>query len=121
MARSQRAHPPSHPQALMRLHVTESAERDLLANAFYYETQRDGLGEYFAARMFAEIESLQKYAGIRASDRYGNRRLLTKVFPFAVFYRMTGDLVTIVGVFDCRRDPKATARRLQSRLKSSGG
>jgi len=42
----------------------------------------------------------------------GHHRLLSKRFPFAVYYRATGDEVTVFAVLDCRRNPSWTRAKL---------
>jgi hypothetical protein len=44
-------------------------------------------------------------------DRY--LRMLSKRFPFAVYYRLEGDTVRIYAVLDCRRDPDRTTAHLE--------
>ena len=40
-------------------------------------------------------------------------RLMSKRFPFAVFYTVRGETVFIRAVLDCRRDPAWIRERLQ--------
>lgn len=70
-----------------------------------------GLGDYFLDSVFADIESLQLYAGVH-SVHFGYHRLLTKRFPFAVYYRQEDQTVQVWAVLDCRRDPAVTISRL---------
>lgn len=39
------------------------------------------------------------------------RRSLVRRFPYAVFYRIDDDQVTVVAVYHCRRDPRDWQRR----------
>jgi len=39
--------------------------------------------------------------------------MVSKIFPFAVFYTKTGDEVTVYAVVDCRRDPAWIRQRLR--------
>lgn len=83
----------------MRITISEAAEQDLIDAYRFYERQSAGLGDYFV-----DIRSLHLYAGIHASH-FGYHRLLTRRFPFAVYYRAESDLVRVYAVLDCRRDP----------------
>ena len=70
-----------------------------------------GLGEYFIDTLFADIESLHLYAGIH-STHWGHHRLLTRRFPFAVYYQAAEEVVRVYAVLDCRRSPVSTRDRL---------
>lgn len=96
----------------MRIEILESALDDLRLGHAFYEQQRPGLGNYFLDSLSSDIESLLLSAGIHPLhfDRY--HRLLSKRFPFAVYYRLEGDTVRIYAVLDCRRDPDRTVERL---------
>lgn len=39
--------------------------------------------------------------------------MLSKRFPFVVYYRIEGEAIRIYAVLDCRRDPERTADRLE--------
>ena len=97
----------------VRIEILESAVEDLRLGHLFYEEQRPGLGNYFLDSLFSDIESLLITGGVHPIhfDRY--QRLLSKRFPFAVYYRKEGDTVRIYAVLDCRRDPETTADRLK--------
>jgi hypothetical protein len=96
----------------VRIEILESARDDLQLGHVFYEQQRPGLGNYFLDSLCSDIESLLITAGVHPVhfDRY--HRLLSKRFPFAVYYRMEDRIVRIYAVLDCRRDPQGTADRL---------
>ena len=48
----------------MNLRILPSAIEDLSDGFRFYETQLDGLGDYFLESLFSDIESLRLYAGI---------------------------------------------------------
>lgn len=97
----------------MRIEILESARDDLRLGHAFYEQQRPGLGNYFLDSLSSDIESLLLSAGMHPVhfDRY--LRILSKRFPFAVYYRLEGDTVRIYAVLDCRRDPDRTGARLE--------
>lgn len=99
----------------MNLRILDRAEHDLVEGYRFYEAQQVGLGAYFPDNLYGDIESLLLYAGIhlRVLKRY--YRLLSKRFPFAVYYTLSGDAVLIHAVLDCRRNPAWIRRRLDSR------
>ncbi len=95
----------------MRISISEAARQDLIEGHRFYERRSAGLGDYFVASILADIESLHLYAGIHVLH-LGYHRLLTKRFPFAIYYRIEGDLVRVYAVLDCRRDPAWIRDRL---------
>ena len=78
----------------------------------FYEKEAPGLGKYFLENLFREVDSLESYAGIHPL-RFGFHRLLSKRFPYAIYYRVTEDEALVFRIFDCRRDP----RRIRGELK----
>ena len=78
----------------------------------FYERQAPGVGTYFLDSLFADIDSLVLYAGIPPKPDGRFYRALAKRFPYAVYYRIEGELVTVVAILDCRRNPI----RIQSTL-----
>ncbi len=97
----------------MKIRILESAKQDLLEGYLFYERQGEGLGEYFINTLFSDIESLRLYAGVHQII-FGFHRLLSKRFPYAIYYKIEGDEVIVYAVLDCRRDPKKTEKRLKS-------
>ncbi|MBA4394987.1 MAG: hypothetical protein C0407_15650 [Desulfobacca sp.] len=91
---------------------------------YWYNDQ--GLGDSFRDSLFSDnvsirklgipdendIDSLQLYGSIHA-QHFGYYRLLSKRFPFAIYYRVARKTVCIQAVLDCRRNPV----RIEERLK----
>lgn len=99
----------------MHLRIARSAEADLLDGFAFYEGQQCGIGSYFLDSLYADIDSLLLYAGIHPKP-YGHlHRALAKRFPFAIYYDLQSDLVTVVAVLDCRQNPKSIKNRLRAR------
>jgi hypothetical protein len=95
----------------MRVQILGEAQRDLVEGYRFYEGQGEGLGDYFLDSLFSDIDSLQFYAGIHPVY-FGYNRLLSKRFPFAVYYRVENEMVRVYAVLDCRREPSWTRTRL---------
>lgn len=89
----------------MRIRILRPALEDLATGREFYDRQGEGVGAYFFDSLFAEIDSLVLYAGIHRVQ-LGYHRLLAKRFPYAIYYRVTGDEVVVHRVLDCRRNPK---------------
>jgi plasmid stabilization system protein ParE len=101
----------------MRTLILPSARDDLSDGFEFYERQQAGLGDYFLESLFSDIESLRLYAGIHPKQ-FGYRRLLSKRFPYAVYYDQEHKQVRVWAVLDCRRDPDAIRERLASLRKT---
>jgi plasmid stabilization system protein ParE len=95
----------------MRVEILDEAEQDLLDGFGFYEAQGQGLGNYFLDSLFSDIDSLQLYAGIH-SRHLGYYRLLSRRFPYAIYYRVAKQAVRVHAVLDCRRDPEWIGDRL---------
>ena len=96
----------------MRIEILKEARKDLIEGYRFYESQLTGLGEYFLDCLFSDIDSLYFYAEAHASF-FGYRRLLSKRFPFAIYYRVEKDVVRVYAVLDCRRNPSWIRKRLE--------
>jgi hypothetical protein len=89
----------------MKIRILKSAKNDLKEGYFFYEFQKSGLGTYFLTTLFSDIESLKISAGVHSIQFEKYFRLLSKRFPFAVYYQLKDDHVNIHAVVDCRRNP----------------
>jgi hypothetical protein len=96
----------------MKIEILDEAKEDLVEGYRFYEPQLEGLGDYFLSCLFSDIDSLQFFAGVHPLY-YGYHRLLSKRFPFAVYYRVEEGVVRVYAVLDCRRDPSWTRMRLK--------
>lgn len=97
----------------MIVEIREEARGDLHAGYRFYEEQAAGLGRYFLECLFADIDALRQFAGIHEVVD-GHQRMLSKRFPYAIFYEVVGDVVKISAILDCRRDPDWIHKRLRS-------
>lgn len=89
----------------MKIKILASAKQDLVAGYWFYEKQAEGLGAYFLDTLFSDIDSLAIYAGIHPKYFGKYHRLLSKRFPFAIYYRVKRDIVFVHAALDCRRSP----------------
>ena len=96
----------------MRVQVLDEATVDLADGFRFYEQQANGLGEYFLDSLWSDIHSLRFHGGIHAIQN-GYYRLLSKRFPYAVYYRIEDDMARVRAILDCRRDPKWLSQRLE--------
>ena len=92
--------------------ILPSAKEDLAEGFAFYEKQEPGLGSYFLESLFSDIDSLRIYTGVHRKI-FGYHRLLSKRFPFAVYYSVEAETINIRAVLDCRRDPAWIRARLK--------
>ena len=96
----------------MTLRILDLAEADLLRGFRFYERKSRGVGWYFLDCLSSEIESLHLYAGVHRRH-LGYFRMLSRRFPYAIYYRITGEEVQVWRVLDCRRDPRWIRQQLK--------
>jgi hypothetical protein len=65
----------------VRIQILDEAEDDLQDGREFYDRQEPGLGDYFAAALASDIDSLILFAGIHPME-FGFHRSLSKRFPF---------------------------------------
>lgn len=99
----------------MRVRLSGPVESDLETGYWYYEAQAAGVGDYFLASLRADLLSLGIFGGIHSSPFLGVYRALAKRFPYAIYYVVEGDVVTVLAVLDGRRNPEAIRNALRRR------
>lgn len=70
------------------------------------------MGEYFAACLRADIEGLRVSAGIHRVVYRDYHRLLSKVFPYGIFYTIEQERAVVWAIIDLRRSPEGVLQRL---------
>jgi len=96
----------------MKIQIQRSAQQDLINGYRFYEQQANGLGTYFLDTLFSDIDSLMISAGIHQVYFEKYYRLLSKRFPFAVYYRVENQTARVYAILDCRRHPAWTRKKL---------
>lgn len=91
------------------------AERQLLAGYRFYQSQSEGLGDYFLDSLMADVESLRIHAGVHAVFFGKYHRLLTRRFPYSVYYRIEDSEILVYAIFDNRRNPELIRKHLTDR------
>ncbi len=97
----------------MKIFILDAAAQDLREGREFYEAQRPALGANFIDTLFSDIESLQLHAGIHRVFFGEYHRLLSRRFPFAIYYTRSGESVYVHAVLDCRRRPSWIRKRLE--------
>lgn len=103
---------------MTRIQLAAEAVQDLADGMAFYETQQEGLGDYFLNCLAADIESLGMTAAIHRKVYRDYFRLLSRVFPYAVYYTGNKETVTVWAVLDCRRNPAWIADHLKGKGQS---
>jgi toxin ParE1/3/4 len=85
---------------IRRLIIREAAEADISAAALWYQKQRAGLGDEFVNEVDAAIKSAaanpRKYRRLRRRPEV--RRVLTRRFPYRVFFVLRPDAIVVFRV-----------------------
>ena len=95
----------------MRLRILPSAVGDLDRGREFYAQHGEQLGDYFLDSLFTDIDALALYAGIHM-EIWGFHRMLARRFPYAIYYKVDGEICTVWRILDCRRRPSDTRRAL---------
>ena len=97
----------------MKIRILSQALADLECGYQFYERQAEGLGNYFLDSLFSDIDSLVLYGGIHRKV-FGYHRLLSKRFPYAVYYKAPEKGVVVVWrILDLRQHPAKTRDAFQ--------
>jgi plasmid stabilization system protein ParE len=97
---------------MITVRISEDALQDLNDGFLFYEAQQPGLGDYFATCLRGDIEGLRVHGGIHRVVYRDYHRLLSRVFPYGIFYTMEGGTAVVWAVVDLRRDPQWIRQRL---------
>jgi hypothetical protein len=97
----------------VKIVIQSSALADLAGGFNSYERIEPGLGGYFLDSLYSDIDSLQLYAGIHMIQFGKYHRLLSKRFPYGIYYQVAENTVLVRAVLDLRREPAWIKRRLE--------
>jgi len=98
----------------MTVVILEDAAEDLESGAQFYESCATGVGDYFLDSILSDLDSLLLFAGVHP-NYFEFHRMLSKRFPFGIYYEVEGDVVYVYPILDLRRDPLWIRNRLQER------
>lgn len=87
-----------------RVIIRPNAEADARAARLWYESQRPGLGDELVEEIRHAIRALEERPDRRPIYYRGFRRLLTRRFPYKLFYRIAGGRVIVFRILHARRD-----------------
>jgi toxin ParE1/3/4 len=82
--------------ALARL--TSAAAADLLAAHDWYEERASGLGQDFVRAVDASLALAVRQPELSPPMHRGLRRLLTRRFPYAIYYQIDGETLRVIAI-----------------------
>ena len=78
----------------------------------WYEGRQTGLGHQFLAQVQAALRAIAENP-LHHRVLYQNvRRVLTRRFPYKVFFILESDRIEVIGVVHARRHPRIWQKRL---------
>ncbi len=98
----------------MTVVVLEDAAEDMESGRQFYESRESGVGDYFIESILSDLSSLALYSGIHPVH-FGFHRMLSKRFPFGIYYQVESDTAYVYAILDMRRDPLWIRRELGDR------
>ena len=96
----------------MNIKILAIALEDLSEARKFYTKQGEGLGEYFIDSLFSDVDSLVLYGGMHPKV-YGYHRMLSKRFPYAIYYKIEEkSFVVVYRILCLRRNPEIIKQSL---------
>ena len=95
------------------LRIRRAAENDIAEAQIWYETQREGLGIDFHVEISQTIDRLAETPFIYAITYRDIRKAVVRRFPYLVWYRVSGIVVTVLACTDGREAPNKMRPRFQ--------
>jgi hypothetical protein len=99
--------------------VLDYARGDIEDGRDFYDSCEYGVGDYFSGCILTDIASLQIYFGLHRRH-HGYHRLLSKRFPYSIYYDVINEVVIILAVLDMRMEP-SNLREIVSRRRTKNG
>lgn len=90
----------------LELILRPEAEADALEAYRWYSEQLPGLGEDFLAEIDHALESIRANPEAHRKLHREFRRVLTRRFPYGVFYAVRGDRIVVFAILHTARDPR---------------
>lgn len=91
--------------------ISPEAEADLADAKKWYDDRRDGLGAEVVEKIEEALNTIRRIPLVSRLVYRDLRRVLVRRFPYAVFYRVTDEQITVVAVYHTSRDPRGWQSR----------
>ena len=85
--------------------VRPAAAADIDEAFLWYEGHRAGLGNEFLVAVHSVVDNVVAHPTMYPVIHRDTRRVLVPRFPYAIFYRVYGEVVVVVACLHGRRDP----------------
>ena len=96
---------------MWRLDVSSEAELEIFEAALRYERERTGLGIRFETQVNTVFARLVENPFQFPVIEEGARRAIVRVFPYAVYFTLEADLITVLAVLHMHRHPDTWKRK----------
>jgi plasmid stabilization system protein ParE len=96
----------------MRLIVRPEAEADLQQAFSWYEDQQPGLGRAFMDEVSTCLIAIEQRPLSFAVVKAAARRAMTRRFPYALFFVVGEEAISVVAAFHMARNPEALSQRV---------
>lgn len=90
--------------------LTERAVADLAQAFQWYEEQKPDLGYRFMARVDEALDRISENPTLFAPQIKDSRRVLVEQFPYAIWYKVSGDAV-VIACLNTHRSPNLAKAR----------
>ena len=93
--------------------VRRAAELDLAKEQIWYEAQRSGLGAEFQSEVSQVLDRLAETPFLYQVVYRDVRRAIVHRFPYLIWYRVLGEVVTVLACTHGRQDPSKAISRFR--------
>ena len=93
--------------------IRRAAELDVAEAQLWYESQLSGLGSDFLTEVSQVFERLAETPFIYQIAYRNVRRAIVHRFPYLIWYRVSGEVVTVLACTHGRLDPNKAKTRFQ--------
>jgi plasmid stabilization system protein ParE len=90
----------------MQVIVRPAAAADIDEAFLWYEGQRSGFGHEFLAAAQTLIDAVAQHPLRYPVVRRTTRRALLRRFPYAIYFRVYGEVIVVVACMHGRRNPR---------------
>ncbi len=91
--------------------IRPEAEQDMLGAFSWYEDRASGLGKEFIRCVDKALIQINRSPKTCPALYQGIRRILTRRFPFGIFYIVVGPKIIVLAILHARRDPSMWQKR----------
>jgi plasmid stabilization system protein ParE len=97
------------------LRFLREVEEDAAAAYEWYEERGAGLGAAFLQEFYAAATGLLANPVLYRTIDRTIRRCLLRRYPYSIYFTTEDDMVLVIGLFHCARDPRRIASELDGR------